>query len=125
MIYHFLVTSPITPQTTSAFPTPLSCISMLHTHQPSPALLLQHPTLGHQPSTGLRASPPLLSGQAIFCYNVSGAIDPSLYTPQIVVGSLGTLGGPGSRCCSSNGVAIQSAAPAFLPVPPPGSLSSV
>ena len=53
------------------------------THSPFPSLLPS--TLGHQNSPQPRASPPTAFSKAILCYNVPGAIDPSLYTPGFVV----------------------------------------
>ena len=53
----------------------------------SSAPLLQHPpTLGHQTSTGPRVSPPVaIEARLSSATYVSGAMDPSRYTPWLVV----------------------------------------
>jgi hypothetical protein len=63
---------------------PPLCLVASFTHLPFPALLIEKPTtLEHQISTVPRASPPIAFRKAILCYNVSGAVDPSLYTPGL------------------------------------------
>ena len=75
----------LTPQTTFALSaSTLPGWGYSFTHPPFPALLIEKPTtLEHQTSTWPRASPPIAFRKAILCYNVSGAVDPSLYTPGL------------------------------------------
>jgi hypothetical protein len=89
-------------------PSPLPEWGCSPTHPNSPAPPLQHlPTLGHQTSLGPRG---LLSrccqarpSSATFVY---GAMDPSRYTPWLVVQTTGELGGQARLFSSPNGVAI-------------------
>jgi hypothetical protein len=101
MIFHFLVTPPPTTHPTSALPTTL-CL-----YESVPLPTLSSPTTPASPCTGasnLSETKDLLShccqarpSSATYVY---GVIDPSRYTPWLVVCTLGELGGQTSLRCS-------------------------
>jgi hypothetical protein len=93
---------------------------------------LSHPTAPASPHTGTSHLPRTNKGLPSHCCQakpssatyVSEAMDPSRYTPWLMVWTLEEEGDHASLCCSSNGVAIRLCS--FLPpAPPPGFLSSV
>jgi hypothetical protein len=95
MIFHFPVSPPQAPLIPQPLPppSPLSLWGCSPTHPLFPAPHLQHPpTVGHQTSTRLRTSAPV---DVLSCLCI-WAMGPYLYTPWLMMQSLGTLGGPAS-----------------------------
>jgi len=92
---------------------------------PTPASPPWHfPTLGHQPFTGPRASPPtnVWQGHPLLLMHMAGAVGSSTCTFWLVVYSLGALGAlVGWYCCSSYGLQTPSAqlVPSVLSLTPP------